>query len=32
MNLIEKKWVTYQLLKGLADSHARNVRIEMELP
>ncbi|KAF9336731.1 Serine/threonine-protein kinase [Podila minutissima] len=25
MNLIEKKWVTYQLLKGLADSHARNV-------
>lgn len=26
MNLIEKKWVTYQLLKGLADSHARNVR------
>ncbi|KAF9986941.1 Serine/threonine-protein kinase [Modicella reniformis] len=25
MNLIEKKWVTYQLLRGLADSHARNV-------
>ncbi|KAG0266360.1 Serine/threonine-protein kinase [Mortierella polycephala] len=25
MNLIEKKWVTYQLLKGLADSHARNI-------
>ncbi|KAG0024457.1 Serine/threonine-protein kinase [Entomortierella chlamydospora] len=25
MNLVEKKWVTYQLLKGLADSHARNV-------
>ncbi|KAG0092152.1 Serine/threonine-protein kinase [Podila epicladia] len=25
MNLIEKKWVTYQLLKGLADSHARSV-------
>ncbi|KAF9128186.1 Serine/threonine-protein kinase [Mortierella sp. 14UC] len=25
MNLIEKKWVTYQLLKGLADSHARYV-------
>ncbi|KAF9426647.1 Serine/threonine-protein kinase, partial [Podila epigama] len=25
MNLIEKKWVTYQLLKGLADCHARNV-------
>ncbi|KAG9325386.1 hypothetical protein KVV02_002622 [Mortierella alpina] len=25
MNLIEKKWITYQLLKGLADSHARNI-------
>ncbi|KAF9586481.1 Serine/threonine-protein kinase [Lunasporangiospora selenospora] len=25
LNLIEKKWVTYQLLKGLADSHARNI-------
>lgn len=23
--MIEKKWIAYQILKGVADSHARNV-------
>ncbi|KAF9204954.1 Serine/threonine-protein kinase [Haplosporangium sp. Z 27] len=31
LNLIEKKWVTYQLLKGLADSHSKNVRTVMKI-
>lgn len=25
MTIIEKKWIAYQLLRGVADSHARNV-------
>ncbi|KAI7887761.1 kinase-like domain-containing protein, partial [Mucor mucedo] len=25
LTVIEKKWIAYQLLKGVADSHARNV-------
>ncbi|KAI8979775.1 hypothetical protein BDF20DRAFT_913285 [Mycotypha africana] len=25
LTLIEKKWVAYQILRGMADSHARNV-------